>query len=99
MTGEYILLDKTDQPSTSSSSEPEPSEDEEKSLSQEPSDPCKDSDSLALDKVFGFVDYDEVSVSWFSLILNYYNFFLNFLLPIIHRSALPCYCYQLGKIT
>jgi|688.fasta_scaffold867769_2 hypothetical protein len=75
MTGEYILLDKTDQPSTSSSSEPEPSEDEEKSSPQEPSDPSEDSDSLALDKVFGFVDYDEVSVPCFSLILNYYKFF------------------------
>jgi hypothetical protein len=64
MTGEYILLDKTDtvQPSTSSGGESEPSEDEEKSSLEEPSDPCDESDSLALDKVFGFVDDDEVSV-------------------------------------
>ncbi len=60
MTGEYVLLDKADtvQPSTSGG-ESEPSEEEEKS-SEKPLDSSED--SLALDKVFGFVDYDEVSV-------------------------------------
>jgi hypothetical protein len=108
MTGEYVLLDKADtvQPSTSGGeSEPsEPSEEEDKSSPEKPLDSSED--SLALDKVFGFVDYDEVSVSLdglfflsFKMTILIIFFFLagSLLLPIIHRSALPCYCYQLGK--
>lgn len=79
MTGEYVLLDKADtvQPSTSGGeSEPsEPSEEEDKSSPEKPLDSSED--SLALDKVFGFVDYDEVSVSLDGL------FFLSFKMTIL----------------
>jgi len=79
MTGEYVLLDKTDavQPSTSSGGESEPSEDEDKPPSQSPLNSSED--SLALDKIFGFVDYDEVSVPYWDLFFSRFKLSLVFL--------------------
>lgn len=88
MTGEYILLENIDhlQPSTSTSgSESKPSEAGERSP-VEPSLLTEDSDSFSLDKAFGFVDYDEVS-------LTFFLFFFSFLAKkysIVYLMRITC---------
>ena len=61
-TGEYIFLENNDVASNSGGESEclPPSENEEKP--EEPSDQEESSDSFSLDKAFGFVDFDEVSV-------------------------------------